>query len=85
MSKVVKLEVSKEASLAIATLDDGSQHVLSITGPLEDFTREVTEDIQSGELAEYLEDVPAEFKDTDEDLAEAREQGTDWEVSFSAE
>lgn len=83
MTKVIKVEASKEGSVAVVTLDDSTQHVLQVM----DYAGakvEISADAASGELADYLESIPVEFRDEASDIEEAYAAGSDFEVIYAA-
>lgn len=83
MSKVTKVERSLESSTLIVSLDDGSTHLLTIGDP-EGIDDVIKTDAESGQLAEYLDDIPDVFRDTAEDISEARGEAEDFAVIYEA-
>lgn len=84
MSKVTKIEASEEAMEAVVTLDDGSQHIITVTD-FDGFAEEITADAESGELADYLSGVPEMFRDSQEEIDASFASGDDFAVIYSAE
>lgn len=81
MSEITQIQLSEESRQAVVSLANGDRHVFGLTGPADDATAEMIQDVKSGKLGLYLSFFEG---GTEEEVSDSLAEADDWKVVYAA-